>query len=149
MPFKLMCLSLLSLMLPYSNKLVPDTSKKCIHSCVYLLYKKKKKKQRKRQKKAQTDKILCVLVCVWIWRVRGEVHSRRLDRTLWPLPVIDMLISSTHSTSLPLFPSIKANASETVIKPCPGKRLPAAFNEAPLILPLFAIGLRITSTGLK
>lgn len=77
------------------------------------------------------------------------MHSRRLDRTSWPLLVIDMLIPSIHSTSLPLFPPIKANASETVIKLCPGKRLPAAFNEAPLILPLFAIGLPITSTALK
>lgn len=77
------------------------------------------------------------------------MRSLRLDWTLWPLMVIDMLIPSIHSTSLPLFPPIKANASETVIKPCPGKRLPAAFNEGPLILPLFAIGLPITSTGLK
>lgn len=77
------------------------------------------------------------------------MHSRRSDRTVWPLPVIDMLILCIHSTSLFLFLPIKANASETVIKPCPGKRLPAAFNEAPLILPLFAIGLPITSTGWK
>lgn len=63
--------------------------------------------------------------------------------------VIDMQILFIHSTSLPLFSPIKANASETVIKPCPGKRLPAAFNEALLIGPLFAIALPISGTGLK
>lgn len=72
-----------------------------------------------------------------------------VGRPKWPLPVIDMLIPSIHSTSLSLFPTIKANVTETVIKLCPGKRLPAAFNEAALILPLFAIGLSITSTGLR
>ena len=75
--------------------------------------------------------------------------SRRLNPSSWSLRVIDMLIPSIHSTSLSLFFPIKANASETVIKPCPAKSLPADFNEAPLILPLFAIGRPITSTGLK
>ena len=76
-------------------------------------------------------------------RPTGDTQPPGLGR------LIDMLIASIHSTSLPLFPSIKATASETVIKPCGAKRLPAAFNEATLILPLFAIGLPIASLGLE
>lgn len=122
--------------IPNSNKCTRFKSK-C--ACFYSKLCDKNKKEIKLTK-------YCVKFCV-IWKVGGDIHSHRSDRMGWPLPVIDMLILCIHSTSLSLFPPIKANASETVIKPCPGKRLPAAFNEAPLILPLFAIGLPITSTA--